>query len=79
MVKNHLLKENFKYLKLYNKKMPNIDEIEKILTFQIKFKGDLQEEFEIRKAVENFVLQLKLNVFCYKARVLTRKEIENLK
>ena len=56
----------------------NIDEKHKILTFQIKFKGTLKEEFEVRKALENYVSALKLNIFNFKARVLTNKEIQAL-
>lgn len=58
--------------------MGKIDEKYKILTFQIKFRGTLKEEFEVRKALENYITALKLNIFNFKARVLTNKEIENL-
>ena len=54
-------------------------DFEKILTFQIKFKGSLSEELEVRKVIENFVMTLKLNVFNYKARILTKKECESLR
>lgn len=62
-----------------NDESKKVDEQNKILTFQIKFVGNLKEEFEVRKAIENYVLALKLNVFGFKARVLSRKEVEQFK
>ena len=56
----------------------NVDEKHKILTFQIKFKGSLDEEFKLRKELETFVQVMKLNIFNFKARVLTQKEIKAL-
>lgn len=50
----------------------------KILTFQIKFRGTLEEEVEVRKELEKYVGMLKLNIFNYKARVLSNKEIQAL-
>lgn len=59
--------------------MAELDEQHKILTFQIKFKGTLDEEFELRKSLEKFVFHLKLNIFNFKARVLSKKEIMAMK
>ncbi len=59
--------------------MPNLEEKEKVLTITIKFKGTLDEEFEVRKALEQYISTLKLNMLNYKARVLSDKEISSLK
>jgi hypothetical protein len=58
--------------------MESMEDKRKILTFQVKFKGNLDEEIEVRKAVEQFIMTLKLNICGFKARVLTKKEIESL-
>jgi hypothetical protein len=58
--------------------MESMGDKQKILTFQVKFKGSLDEEIEVRKAVEQYIMTLKLNLCGFKARVLTKREIESL-
>ena len=56
----------------------NVCEFDKLLTFQVKFRGTLEEENDIRTSVENFIMGLKCNILNYKARVLSRQEVEKM-